>query len=356
MHRVGVDQSKLDAEVIQAYAHQSEYKEFNPWTSEAGRQRAKFSSFEEGRANAVQAETIELSAMLSSDSLFDKSMGREALRFRSLSPVMGRALRASMDALDGIVSEPFVYFIKRPSPVSIHLAVEYIASNESSDCIYIVHFADDRRLCESVLGNVRIDLEGQERLDSCCDSVLESYHQALLQQTFPLDSSIGGALNAARGADVLSLREDLLVKQGPQSEEGKRLMDLVDEEMARSREVGRDDADPSFPNQGKLPEQVRRTLPTGAKQVVDYTSIIDTFYPYVPPYPSLFSLCAVRSFAFLLRLRLSNRVLHVCVFSFAGILLRFCPAGTRESTLWWSVDLASLPRQPRPFARRSPLG
>lgn len=55
-----------------------------------------------------------------------------------------------MRSLDDIVKEPFVYFAKRPDPVALHRAIQYISDNELSDNIYIVHFIDDRRYCGNI--------------------------------------------------------------------------------------------------------------------------------------------------------------------------------------------------------------
>ena len=68
------------------------------------------------------------------------------LEFVDAHPIRGRMLSYCMKSLDDIVNEPFLYFAKYPDPVSLHLAMEYITNNEQSDTIYIVHFVDDRAL------------------------------------------------------------------------------------------------------------------------------------------------------------------------------------------------------------------
>ncbi len=45
------------------------------------------------------------------------------------------------------MNQPFVYFAKRPDPISLHSAMEYVAANEQSDTIYVIHFVDDREAC-----------------------------------------------------------------------------------------------------------------------------------------------------------------------------------------------------------------
>jgi hypothetical protein len=60
-------------------------------------------------------------------------------------PLMGKLLNYFMTSLDNITSAPFVYLCKKPDPISIHHAVEYITNNEMTNFIYVVHFVDDRK-------------------------------------------------------------------------------------------------------------------------------------------------------------------------------------------------------------------
>jgi hypothetical protein len=60
-------------------------------------------------------------------------------------PFMGKLLNYFMTSLDNITSAPFVYLCKKPDPISIHHAVEYITNNEMTNFIYVVHFVDDRK-------------------------------------------------------------------------------------------------------------------------------------------------------------------------------------------------------------------
>lgn len=60
-------------------------------------------------------------------------------------PVLKKIMYHFMSSLDAIVATPFVYLAKGSDPVSLQLAVEYIASNELTSNIIVVHFVDDRK-------------------------------------------------------------------------------------------------------------------------------------------------------------------------------------------------------------------
>ena len=129
-----------DAELVNAYNAQNEYEEFDGLTSTSLKTRIEIDQSNDERINEIEATVNNHYPRRGRVLSFDDE---EIIMNR---PIHGKLLSYCMDELDKIVSEPFVYFAKRPDPISIHMAMEYISSNEQSDIIYVIHFVDDRNL------------------------------------------------------------------------------------------------------------------------------------------------------------------------------------------------------------------
>ena len=198
--------------------------------------------------------------------------------FHKKNPLRGQLLSYFMKSLDKIVNEPFLYFAKRPDPVSLHLAMEYIANNELNDTIYIVHFADDRELCKISLKEAGIttsltntiepttttiagDVEHSEHTNNNSDdddkSINEDelkYREILLQHmsmpTFRLSTDDNGMESYNHGDNN------------------------SDHDSNKANGEGNDDMF-IYESQGT---KLRSALPSDARRLVDYVSILDTFY------------------------------------------------------------------------------
>lgn len=129
--------------------------------------------------------------------------------------IRGKLLTYFINSLESIVTEPFVYFAKLPDPVTLHLAIEYISRNEQSDNIYIVHFVDDREFSKDLWK------EAMNTTSNNSSQITQNYTNILL------NSVITGS---GQSFEVETIRS------------------------------------------------LNHTLPSEAKKLVDYVSILDTFY------------------------------------------------------------------------------
>lgn len=136
--------------------------------------------------------------------------------FKIKNPVQGNILSYLVKSLDSIVNEPFLYFAKRPDPVSIHMAIEYIVNNEMSDNIFVVHFVDDRKISKDLWKSAQETVPSNDQ-----QKVKEKYTEILME------NMMSGTLDSYEMGTVRCLRH---------------------------------------------------TLPIDAQELVDYVSIMDTFY------------------------------------------------------------------------------
>lgn len=209
-------------EIVGAYRKQTMYEESDVWDQNT--LETEMTSPPRRRASnttPVDAGDVELAAFPRYQNMSAEDHADYAAKF----PIRSKLLTAVMSSLDSIVSEPFVYFAKRPDPVSIHMALEYIVANEQSNNIFVVHFVDDRLLCRNVQNEVRAEggLQNQEQVDGQVPE--DRFCQLFLQKVVP--------------------RND----------------------------------DGELYEEGYMEQSLRDALPVSAMQVVNYVTIIDTFYP-----------------------------------------------------------------------------
>jgi hypothetical protein len=131
-------------------------------------------------------------------------------------PVLKQIMHHLMSSLDSIVSTPFVYLAKGSDPISLQLAVDYIAANELTKNIIVVHFVDDRKsvnMHHKIMRRVSDLVQGggieQSEADKYAERLLKrsftglaggSSHEALSQHDNeellpPIPSSPGSAHN-----------------------------------------------------------------------------------------------------------------------------------------------------------------
>jgi hypothetical protein len=204
--------------------------------------------------------------------------------FHRQNPIRGQLLTYFMESLDKIVNEPFLYFAKRPDPVSLHLAMEYIANNEQSDTIFIVHFADDRDICMKSMKEAGLKNTVSAANATNAVSLSEAESTAVEQEhTHGHEGESHQMLNE----DEVQFREILLRNMSiPTFHLPPHLTTAHDDDMSNKangneRERDRDgDGDGEeemylYESQGM---KLRCALPVDARKLVDYVSILDTFY------------------------------------------------------------------------------
>lgn len=125
-----------DEQIIRAYSEQKNYDEFE-------------AIFVRDFDCTPSNEVIDSKKLLEDSPRRGRRSHFNDAEFCERNPLQGKMLEYCIRSLDNIVSEPFVYFAKRPDPISIHTAIEYISNNELTDTIYVIHFVDDRRMYSS---------------------------------------------------------------------------------------------------------------------------------------------------------------------------------------------------------------
>lgn len=88
-----------------------------------------------------------------------------------------KVLEFFMESLENIVGSPMVYLCKGLDPIALNLALDYVATNELTNNIIVVHIVDDRQVVKShskILDRLKeLGMESQ---------LLERYHSKLVVQ------------------------------------------------------------------------------------------------------------------------------------------------------------------------------
>jgi len=213
--------------VVDAYNKQSKFEEtvFDPLKSAEREARWSTKSLD-GNELAQQISPVRRIRFNSFHEMIETS-----------NPVNGYLLQYCFDSLERIANEPFIYFAKNPDPISIHSAVEYMVKNESSDVIYIVHFVDDREV---------MNYKVQPRTDELAGHDISINGQ----YEFNEDATISNVCKI-----VASNYESILQAEGSFTVDPTEILYSNDYE----------------------PDSY---IPTGARNLMHYVSILDTFYTY----------------------------------------------------------------------------
>jgi hypothetical protein len=270
-------------------------------------------------------------------------------QFRIDYPIRGRLVTYLTQTLDRIVNEPFAYFAKRPDPISLHLAIEYITQNELSDSIYIIHFADDRKLYKD-LYREKPALEGNtaamaEEIKPDDNDVMKPVYAT--NEREQIESSADEPLKidtteSAKGEDAsdgmfsraerrianyenyqkVEMEYDYSVMQGSSQENYE---EILLQRITNGQGV-------NDPRMGSI-DGFSGSLPLESKQLVDYVAILDTFYTYVSSFYCSFSL----QFQMYFRVFCRFKKIHSVIVRGAY----YCPSAVRAITEHLKISLNS---------------
>jgi hypothetical protein len=120
--------------------------------------------------------------------------------------VVGQVLTYFMTSLDAIVSEPFVYLAKGCDPIAVHQVVEYIAANELSNHIFVVHFVDNRRAIK-LHSTYRWHAAEQVAAWLLDPEATEKHSNGLLMRMFRHDDLGGAAFSEVNESDDFKLTQ-----------------------------------------------------------------------------------------------------------------------------------------------------
>jgi hypothetical protein len=245
---------KLDQEIIEAYQLQHDFKEFqflehiHP-TAELSSHPPPITSIVQNPSNDDDEEETVIGANITQLPTRAHSLSFNEDLFRMESPLRGRVLQRLTKALDGIVNEPFAYFMGRADPISLHLAMRYIITNEASDLIYVIHFVDDRALYHKPLHIEEQEEEKAGDHEEETKEVLEDTEGCIVQ----------GQLLIQR----LLLRDMGII-------DDETLHQTVSKDEVDERKDCDEDEDAS--------RNYYAHLPAECKHIMDYVAILDTYY------------------------------------------------------------------------------